>query len=155
MAKNCWKHLIWTQNSQKKGDPFFLIRAWCHNKKCTECSNLLKYAKLAKTNEAISRKWQKTAKNPYFGDKMVNNLDTHFFFQKSGFVTFLHLEQANLLQKIRKTNGGKYENFCLTDRLTGWETDWLTELNLKNQSVGLKGGWKKIKKLGELLMKGV
>ena len=44
-------------------------------------SNLLKYAKLAKTNEAFSRKGRKTAKNPYFGHKMLNNLDTHFFFK--------------------------------------------------------------------------
>ena len=37
----------------------------------------------------------------------------HFFSQKSKNVTFLGLLQANLMQKIRKkTNGGKYENFC-------------------------------------------
>ena len=41
------------------------------------------------------------------------------FRRKSGFVTFtfLHLEQANLLQKSRKSNDRKYENFC----------DWLTD----------------------------
>ena len=75
---------------------------WCLNEKWRECSNLFKYEILAKTNEEFSRKRRKTVKKPYFGDKMLNNLDTHFFFQKSGFVTFIQLEQANLLQKIRK-----------------------------------------------------
>ena len=80
MANNHQKRLIWTQKAQKHGDQIF-FRAWCFNKKCRECSNLLKYAKLAKTNEAFSRKGRKTAKNPYFGDKKLNNLDTHFFFE--------------------------------------------------------------------------
>ena len=31
-----------------------------------------------------------------------------FFFKKSGFVTFIGLLKANLMQKIKKTNGGKY-----------------------------------------------
>ena len=35
-----------------------------------------------------------------------------FFSQKSENVTFLGLLQANLMQKIRKTNVGKYDNFC-------------------------------------------
>ena len=41
------------------------------------------------------------------------------FFQKSKNVTFLHLLQANLMQKIRKNNGGKYDNFCY-GRTNGW-----------------------------------
>ena len=49
------------------------------DKKCRKCSNLLKYEKLAKSNEAFSRKGRKSAKKTYFGDKMLNNLDTHFF----------------------------------------------------------------------------
>ena len=40
-----------------------------------------------------------------------------------------------MLQKIRKTNGGKYENFC--DGLTDGLTD-RREANLKDQSVGPK-----------------
>ena len=56
------KHLIWTQNGQKQGDRIF-FRAWCLNKKCREWSNPSKCEILAKTNEAFSRKWRKTAKN--------------------------------------------------------------------------------------------
>ena len=71
------KRIIWTQNGL---DRTFLghgvLTKWVK-----KCSNLLIYAKLAKTNEAFSRKGRKTAKNPYFGDKMPNNLDTHFFFK--------------------------------------------------------------------------
>jgi hypothetical protein len=78
MANNHQKSLIWTQNGQKQGDQIF-FRAWCFNKMIRECSNLLKYAKLAKTNETFSEKGRKTAKKPYFGDEMLNNLDTHFF----------------------------------------------------------------------------
>ena len=37
----------------------FFWGAWCLNKKCREWSNPYKYGILAKTNEAISRKWQK------------------------------------------------------------------------------------------------
>ena len=119
MAKNCQKHLIWTQNGQKQGDRIF-FRAWCLNKKCRECSNLLKYAKLAKTNEAFSRKWRKTAKNPYFGDKMLNNLDTHFFFKNRASSLFYIWNRLTCCKKSEKTNGGKYENFCdgQTDGLT-------------------------------------
>ena len=35
-----------------------------------------------------------------------------FDFQKSGFVTFLDLLKANLMQIIGKINDVKYENFC-------------------------------------------
>ena len=56
------KRIIWTQNGQKQGDRIFW-GAWCLNKKCREWSNPYKYGILAKTNEAISRKWQKNAKN--------------------------------------------------------------------------------------------
>ena len=108
MAKNCQKHLIWTQNGQKQGDRIF-FRAWCHNKKCTECSNLLKYAKLAKTNEAFSRKWQKTASSLLFP-----------------------CYRLTCCKKAKKSYGRKYENFCCG------QTDWQTEANLKDQSVGPK-----------------
>ena len=58
-----------------------------------------------------SRENDETAKKNCFGDKMLNNLDTHFF-QKSGLITFLHLEQVNLLQKkSEKTDGRKYEKY--------------------------------------------
>ena len=39
-----------------------------------------------------------------------------FFENRTYIVTFLHLLKANLMQKIRKTNGWKYENFV-------WQTD--------------------------------
>ena len=119
MVKNCQKHLFWTQNGQKQGDRIF-FRAWCHNKKCTECSNLLKYAKLAKTNEAFLRKWQITAKNPYFGDKTLNNLDTHFFFKNRASSLFYIWNRLTCCKKSEKSNDGKYENFChrQTDRQT-------------------------------------
>jgi hypothetical protein len=72
--------LMWTQNGQKQGDRIF-FRPWCLHKKSKEWSNSSKYEILAKTNEAFSRKWRKTVKNPYFGDKMLNYFDTHFFFK--------------------------------------------------------------------------
>ena len=59
----------------------FFWGPWCLNNKRRECSNLFKYAKLAKANEAFLRKGRKIAENPYFGDKMLNNLDIHFFFE--------------------------------------------------------------------------
>ena len=40
-----------------------LFWAWCLKKKCREWSNPSKCEILAKTNEALSRKWRKTAKN--------------------------------------------------------------------------------------------
>ena len=120
MAKKCQKHLIWTQNGQKRGDRIF-FRTWCLNKNCRECSNLLKYAKLAKTNDAFSRKWQKTVKNPYFGHKMLNNLDTHFFFQNRASSLFYIYNRLTCCKKSEKTNGGKDDNFF--DGLTDWLTD--------------------------------
>ena len=62
-----------------------------------------------------------------------------FFLQKSGFVTFLHLEQANLLQKSRKTNGGKYVNFCHGQREGG--RDRGTGANLKDQRCWSNKQW--------------
>ena len=115
MAKNCQKHLIWRQNDLKVGDRNF-FQAWCLNKKCRECSNLLKYAKLAKTNEAFSRKGRKTAKKPYFGDKMLNNLDTHFFFENRASSLFYIWNRLPCCIKSEKNNDRKYNNFC--DRLT-------------------------------------
>ena len=61
----------------KQGNPIF-FRTWSLNNE-----------KLAKTNKPFSRKWWKTAKKLSFGYT--------FFFQKSGFVTFIHLQQANFL----------------------------------------------------------
>ena len=74
------KRIIWTQNGQKQGNQIF-FRAWCLNKNCRGCSSLLKYEISAKTNEVFLRKWQKTVKNPHFGHKKLNNLDTHFCFK--------------------------------------------------------------------------
>ena len=48
---------------------------------------------------------------PHFGP----NLGQDIFFRKSGFVTFRDTLKANLMQKSEKSNGGKYENFRLTD----------------------------------------
>ena len=117
--KNSQKHLIWTQNGQKTGDRIFFW-AWCPNKKCREYYNLLKYEISAKNNEAISRNRRKTAKNPYFGHKMLNNLDTHFFFKNRASSLFYIWNRLTCCKKSEKTNGGKYENFCdgRTDRLT-------------------------------------
>ena len=42
------------------------------------------------------------------------------FFQKSEFVTFLDLVKADLMQKIRKKNDGKYENFLLQTDGRDW-----------------------------------
>ena len=111
MAKNCQKHLIWTQNGQKQGDRIF-FRPWCLNKKCREWSNSSKYEILAKTNEAFSRKWRKTVKNPYFGDKMLNNLDTHFFFKNRASSLLFTCNRLTCCKKAKKSYGRKYENFC-------------------------------------------
>ena len=115
--KNSQKHLIWTQNSQKTGHRIFFW-AWCLNKKCRECSNLLKYEISAKTNEAISRKRRKTVKNPYFGDKMLNNLDTHFFFKNRASSLLYTCNKRTSCKKAKKFYGRKYENFCC--RLMDW-----------------------------------
>ena len=71
------------------------------------------------------------AKNPYFGDKKWNNLETHFFFGKSGFVTFLHISKANLMQKIRKIQWWEvWELVLLTDRRTdGRLKEWKLSIN--------------------------
>ena len=135
MAKKCQKHLIWTQNGQKRGDRIF-FRTWCLNKNCRECSNLLKHAKLAKTDDAFSRKWQKTVKNPYFGDKMLNNLDTHFFFKNRASSLLYTCNKRTSCKKAKKSYGRKYENFCCGR--TDGQTDRLTEAILKDQSVGPK-----------------
>ena len=56
------------------------------------------------------------AKNLIF-QKIAYKKKIRIFRRKSGFVTFLHLEQANLLKKkLEKSNDGKYGNFC--DRQT-------------------------------------
>ena len=123
MAKNCQKHLIWRQNYLKVGDQIF-FRGWCLNKMCRECSNLLKYEISAKTNEAFSRKWRKTAKKPYFGHKMLNNLDTFFFSNRASSLFYIWY-RLTCCKKSEKTNGGKYDNFCdrQTDGLTDRQTD--------------------------------
>ena len=105
------------ENGKKQGDRIFW-GAWCLYKKCRECSNLLKFETSAKTNEAFSRKGRKTAKNPYFGDKKLNNLDTHFFFENRASSLFYIWNRLTCCKKSEKTDGGKYENFCLTDRQT-------------------------------------
>ena len=51
---------------------------------------------LAKSNEAISRKWPKT---PILETK-TEIIWRHIFFRKSGFVTFLDSSEASLMQKI-------------------------------------------------------
>ena len=54
-----------------------IIEAIYLDKPLNPTSNLSKPC--SKTNDASSRKWRKTAKKNYFGDKLRNNLDTHFF----------------------------------------------------------------------------
>ena len=69
---------------------------------------------------------------------MVNNLDTHFFFKNRASSLFYIWNRLTCCKKSEKTNGGKYENFCLTDGQTDRLTDRLTEGILKDQSVGPK-----------------
>ena len=72
-----------------------------------------------------------------FSDHGVNR-KIRIFRRKSDFVTFLHLEQANLLQKnTEKTNGRKYENF---QSRTDWRTDG-------GEYIGPVGGSKKKKEI--------
>ena len=127
----------------KNGWPDFFW-AWCLNKKCREYSNLLKYEISAKNNEAISRNRRKTVKNPYFGDKMLNNLDTHFFFINRASSLLYTCNKQTSCKKAKKSYGRKYENFCcrLTDRLT--------EAILKDQSVGPKNERKMTRMTGNL-----
>ena len=53
------------------------------------------------------------------------NQPNEIFFQKSGFVTFLHLWTPNFMQKIKKILRANSEKSVL---LTYWLTDWLTDL---------------------------
>ena len=64
--------------------------------KITVVSWILSYAKLAKSNEAISRKWPKT---PIL-ETNRRIFWRHIFFWKSGFVTFVHSLESSLMQKI-------------------------------------------------------
>ena len=104
------KHLIWTHNGQKVGDQIF-FRVWRLNKMCRECSNLLKYEISAKTNEAFSRKGRKSAKNPYFGDKMLNNLDTHFFFKNRASSLYTLATSELPAKKLRNPMAGSMRTF--------------------------------------------
>ena len=121
----------------KTGWPDF-FRPWCLYKKCEELFNSSKYEILAKTNDAFLRKWRKTAKKHYFGHKMLNNLDTHFFFKNPASSLFYIWNKLTSCKKAKKSYGRKYENFCCgqTDRQRDRGTEGQTEANLKDQSVG-------------------
>ena len=86
-------------------------------------SCLIQYAKLAKSNEAIWRKWPKTSiletNSPIFWRQI--------FFQKSGFVTFFVLLKASLMQKIKQILWLVAEKNLL---LTNERTNELTTVNL-------------------------
>ena len=76
---------------------------------------LFKYEKLAKSNEASSRKWPKTS---FFDIKFPIKI-LWVSLEKSIFVTFLHLDQAIFLQKIRKNLWREVQTDTLTNK-TGW-----------------------------------
>ena len=66
--------------------------------------------------DAFSRKWQKTAEKPNFGDKLWNYLDTHFFSKFGLRHFFCTSNRLTSCKKAKKSYGGKYDNFYrLTD----------------------------------------
>ena len=60
------------------------------------------------------------AKNPYFGDKKWNNLETLFFLENRASSLFYIYQRLTFCKKSEKSNGGKYDNFLLQTNGRCW-----------------------------------
>ena len=86
---------------------------------------LSSYAKLEKTNDAISRKWPKTSFWAKFWPFLAILGPNNFFFENRASSLKIVYGRLTWCKKSERSNGGKYEN--LVGR-TDWQTDRLTEL---------------------------
>ena len=74
--------------------------------------SLLPYAILANSNDFLSRKSQKTSFLAHFGPFLPKFGPQHFFFENRASSLFSTPVTLTSCKKSKKTNDGKYENFC-------------------------------------------